>query len=324
MPNESTTDRPRALLTNAIHPELMPELSASCDVVLAPDARPDTLRQLITDIDGLIVRSQLPPDLFDHAPRLKAIVRHGVGLDMIPVPAATAHGIPVANLPGSNTTAVVEYCVAAMLHLRRRLARIDTQLRQDGWAVARPIADQGLELAGSRLGIVGVGAVGSRLAAVAAGLGMQVYGLTRRPETLPGGVTAADKATLFAESDVVVLSCPLTDQTRGLVDAATLASMKPTAVLINAARGPVVDAQALVAALRAGTLAGAALDVHDQQPLTGDEAVFDCPNLLLTPHVAAITATSMHAMSRGAVDTLLALLRGERPSNVVNSEVFQR
>ena len=100
--------------------------------------------------------------------------------------------------------------------------------------------------------------------------------------------------------------------------------MKPTAVLINAARGPVVDAQALVAALRAGTLAGAALDVHDKQPLTGDEAVFDCPNLLLTPHVAAITATSMHAMSRGAVDTLLALLRGERPSNVVNSEVFQR
>ena len=157
MTNESTTARPRVLLTNAIHPELMPELSASCDVVLAPDARPETLRQLITDIDGLIVRSQLPPDLFDHAPRLKAIVRHGVGLDMIPVPAATAHGIPVANLPGSNTTAVVEYCVAAMLHLRRRLARIDTQLRQDGWAVARPIADQGLELAGSRLGIVGVG-----------------------------------------------------------------------------------------------------------------------------------------------------------------------
>ena len=193
-----------------------------------------------------------------------------------------------------------------------------------GTTVARPIADQGLELAGSRLGIVGVGAVGSRLAAVAAGLGMQVFGLTRRPETLPGGVTAADKKTLFAESDVVVLSCPLTDQTRGLVDAATLASMKPTAVLINAARGPVVDAQALVAALRAGTLAGAALDVHDKQPLTGDEAVFDCPNLLLTPHVAAITATSMHAMSRGAVDTLLALLRGERPSNVVNSEVFQR
>ncbi|MCZ4316985.1 hydroxyacid dehydrogenase [Comamonadaceae bacterium G21597-S1] len=323
MHNESTTARPRVLLTNAIHPDLMPELSASCEVILAPDARPDTLTQLITDIDGLIVRSQLPPDLFDHAPRLKAVVRHGVGLDMIPVPAATAHGIAVANLPGSNTTAVVEYCVAAMLHLRRRLARIDSQLRRDGWAVARPIADQGLELAGSRLGIVGVGAVGSRLAAVAAGLGMQVYGLTRRPETLPGGVTAADKKTLFAESDVVVLSCPLNDQTRGLVDAATLASMKPSAVLINAARGPVVDAQALVAALRAGTLAGAALDVHDKQPLTGEETVFDCPNLLLTPHVAAITATSMHAMSRGAVDTLLALLRGQRPSNVVNPEVFR-
>ncbi len=323
MINETTATRPRVLLTNAIHPDLMPELQASCDVILAPDTRPDTLKKMIGDIDGLIVRSQLPPDLFDHAPRLKGIVRHGVGLDMIPVAAATARQIPVANLPGSNTTAVVEYCVAAMLHLRRGLALIDTRLREAGWAVARPLADHTLELAGSRLGIVGVGAVGSRLAAVGAGLGMQVTGLTRRPERLPAGVVAAGKQTLFAKSDVVVLSCPLNEQTRGLVDAATIASMKPSALLINAARGPVIDTFALVTALRAGKLGGAALDVHDQQPLTGNEATFDCPNLLLTPHVAAITATSMRAMSRGAVDTLLALLKGGQPSNVVNPEVFR-
>jgi D-3-phosphoglycerate dehydrogenase len=322
MTNETTTARPRVLLTNAIHPDLMNELAAQCDVVLAPDARPETLKSLIGDMDGLVVRSQLPPDLFEHAPRLRAVVRHGVGLDMIPVAAATTRKIPVANLPGTNTTAVVEYCVAAMMHLRRGLALIDTRLREAGWADARPMADHSLELAGSRLGIVGVGAVGSRLAAVAAGLGMQVLGLTRRPENLPAGVTAADKETLFAQCDVVVLSCPLNDQTRGLVDTATLALMKPSALLINAARGPVVDAKALVAALRAGKLGGSALDVHDHQPLNGDEAIFDCPNLLLTPHVAAITATSMQAMSRGAVDTLLALLRGERPSNVVNPDVF--
>jgi D-3-phosphoglycerate dehydrogenase len=322
MTNDTTTARPRVLLTNAIHPDLMAELETHCVVVLAPDTRPDTLKKLIEDMEGLVVRSQLPPDLFDHAPRLRAVVRHGVGLDMIPVAAATARHIPVANLPGTNTAAVVEYCVAAMMHLRRSLATIDTCLRESGWAVARPLADLSAELAGSQLGIVGVGAVGSRLAAVAAGLGMQVRGLTRRPDNLPAGVTAADKQTLFAQSDVVVLSCPLNDQTRGLVDTATLALMKPSALLINVARGPVIDAQALIAALCAGNLGGAALDVHDHQPLNGDEAVFECPNLLLTPHIAAITATSMHAMSRGAVNTLLALLRGERPSNVVNSGVF--
>jgi D-3-phosphoglycerate dehydrogenase / 2-oxoglutarate reductase len=122
---------------------------------------------------------------------------------------------------------------------------------------------------------------------------------------------------------VVVLSCPLTEQTRGLVDAATVLAMKPDAILINISRGPVVDTAAVVAALRAGRLGGAAMDVHDRQPLTGAEPVFDTPNLLLTPHVAGITATSMRNMSEGAVATLLALLRGERPANVVNPQVFR-
>ncbi|NUO71098.1 MAG: hydroxyacid dehydrogenase, partial [Frateuria sp.] len=150
-----------------------------------------------------------------------------------------------------------------------------------------------------------------------------VLGLARRPESLPPGVQAADKQKLFSESDVVVLCCPLTEQTRGLVDAATLATMKADAILVNVSRGPVIDTQALLAALRAGRLGGAALDVHDKQPLTGSEAVFDAPNLLLTPHVAGITDTSMRAMSEGAIATVLALLRGERPSNVVNPQVFR-
>ncbi|HEY1225824.1 MAG TPA: NAD(P)-dependent oxidoreductase, partial [Ramlibacter sp.] len=151
----------------------------------------------------------------------------------------------------------------------------------------------------------------------------RVLGLTRRPEGLPPGVQAADKQKLFSESDVVVLCCPLTEQTRGLVDAATLATMKADAILVNVSRGPVIDTQPLLAALRAGRLGGAALDVHDKQPLTGSEAVFDAPNLLLTPHVAGITDTSMRAMSEGAIATVLALLRGERPSNVVNPQVFR-
>jgi D-3-phosphoglycerate dehydrogenase len=270
-----------------------------------------------------VVRTQLPPDVFEHAPRLRAVVRHGVGLDMIPVEAATAKGIPVANLPGSNTQTVVEYCLAAMLHLRRGVATMDARLRSAGWAAARPFADGTSELGGSTLGIVGVGAIGGRLAAICSALGMHVLGLTRRPGTLPAGVEAVDKQQLFARSDVVVLCCPLTEQTRGLVDAATVATMKPTAILVNVARGPVIATDAVLRALREGRLGGAALDVHDRQPLAGTEPVFDAPNLLLTPHVAGISDTSMRAMSEGTIATLLALLRGERPANVVNPQVFR-
>lgn len=317
------TTKPRVLLTNPIHPQLQPVLEQHCEVVVAPDTRPETLARLITDAEALIVRAQLPSTLFEHATCLRAVVRHGVGLDMIPVDAATARGIPVANLPGSNTQAVVEYCLAAMLQLRRGLGTIDGRLRRDGWGAARPLADKGIELSGSTCGIVGVGAIGGRLAQIAGALGMRVLGLTRRPGSLPAGVAAADKRRLFSESDVVVLCCPLDDQTRGLVDAATLEMMKPGALLINVSRGPVIHTDAVVAALRAGQLGGAALDVHDVQPLTGAEPVFDVPNLLLTPHVAGITDTSMRAMSEGAIATALALLKGERPSNVVNPQVFQ-
>ena len=317
------SSKPRVLLTNAIHPQLMPLLEQYCEVILAPDASSATIAKLAVDVQGLIVRAQLAPDVFDHAPHLRAVVRHGVGLDMIPVAAATALGIPVANLPGSNTTAVVEYCVAAMLHFRRGLGALDSRLRQGGWAAARPLADVGVELGQSVCGIVGVGAVGAQLAGVAQGLGMRVIGLTRRPEALPEHVQAVNKQDLFEQADVVVLCCPLNEQTRGLVDAATVGLMKPGAILINVSRGPVIDTAAVLAALRQGHLGGAALDVHDRQPLTGQEALFDCPGLLLTPHVAGITATSLLGMSEGAVHTLLAMLRGERPTNIVNPEVFK-
>ena len=315
--------KPRVLLTDQIHPLLRPLLAEHCDVIVAPDAGAATLARLIADVDGLIVRNKLAPDLFDHAPKLRAVVRHGVGLDLIPVEAATARRIPVGNLPGSNTTAVVEYCIAAMLQLRRGLATLDGTLRSAGWVAARPLADHGSELRGSVLGIVGVGAIGARVADVGAALGMRVLGHTRRPAALPPNVAPATHAELFAQADVVVLACPLNEQTRGLVDAATLATMKPDAVLINVSRGPVVDSAALIAALHAGRLGGAALDVHDRQPLASDDPVFGAPNLLLTPHIAGITATSLLGMSRGAVETMLALLRGERPPNVVNPEVYR-
>jgi D-3-phosphoglycerate dehydrogenase len=298
-------------------------LAAECDIILAPDTQASTYKRLIRDVHGVIVRNQLPPDIFEDAPLTQAVVRHGVGLDMIPVQAATEKKIAVANLPGCNSQAVAEYCLAGMFALRRNLAGMDASLRKEGWAKARPAADHYLELGASTLGIVGVGSIGTLIARMAQGLGMKVLGLTRRPETLPTGVIAADKEMLFAQSDAVVLACPLTEQTRNLVDQVTIAKMKKRAILINVSRGPVVDTDALVIALREGRLGGVMLDVFNQQPLTGAEQVFDCPNLMLTPHCAGITESSSFVTSEGAVMTMLALLKNERPSNVVNPEVFK-
>lgn len=312
----------KVLLTNPIHPECHEALTNECDVVVAPDVKPETLKRLIPDCDGLIVRCQLPQDIFDDAPQLKAVVRHGVGLDFIPVDVATKKKIPVANLPASNTNAVVEYCLAAIFHFRRRLGLIDLRLRSEGWGKARPLADSSTEVASTTLGIVGFGAIGSKLAQATKGLQMKTVALTRRPEILPNDVHAVTKAELFSQSDLIVICCPLNEETRGLVDQEAISMMKPNAVLINIARGPVVDTQAIINALKTGKIAGAAMDVHDQQPLSGEEAVFDCPNLLLTPHIASITASSMHGMSEGSVKTILAILNGNRPKNIVNPEVF--
>lgn len=312
--------RPVVVLTSAIHPDEHARLAEHATVRVPPDARADTLKAAMADAHALVVRNPLPADIFEHAPRLKGVVRHGVGLDMIPMDAARRHRIPVANIPGANTASVVEYCLAAMLHLRRRLPAVDAMLRAQGWAPARAYGEGGSELAGATLGIVGVGAIGSRLAAIAQAMDMRVIGLTRRPQTLPAGVQAVDKAALMQESDFIVLACPLNEQTRGLIDAQALAAARPGAVLINVARGPVVDGAALLAALREGRLGGAALDVHDVQPLPADAEVFQHPGLLLTPHLAGTTTASMLRMSRGAVDEVLRILRGEAPVNWVNRD----
>jgi D-3-phosphoglycerate dehydrogenase len=312
----------KVLLTNSIHPFYHEELQKECDVIVAPDTKPETLKNLVSDCDGLIVRCQLPEDIFENAPHLKAVVRHGVGLDFIPVEAATKKGIPVANLPGSNTNAVVEYCMAAIFYFRRRLDFIDSKLRNGGWLKARPIADESTEIAATTLGIIGMGAIGSKLAQTATALQMNVIALTRRPETLPTTVKAVSKEELFSQADVIALCCPLNDQTRGLVDRASIALMKPTAILLNISRGPVIETQAVLDALAAGKIAGAAMDVHDLHPLSGDEAVFKCPNLLLTPHIASITASSMRGMSKGSVETILFILHEKNVNNVVNPEVF--
>ncbi|GAC1331840.1 MAG: hypothetical protein NVSMB26_10650 [Beijerinckiaceae bacterium] len=311
------SEKPTILLTNAIHADAVEMLAPQARLVTAPDTAAATLRNLVRDADGIIVRAKLPDDIIDHAPKLRGIVRHGVGLDFIPVDAATARGIAVANLPGSNTTAVAEYVFAALLSLRRPLHAMNAQLRREGWGKSRALADGLSELGGTTLGILGVGTIGRRIAEMARhGFGMRVIGHSRKGTTLGGLTEAVDLDTLFAQSDAVVIACPLTDATRGIVSARVISLMRPHSLLINVARGPIVETSALIQALRAGAIGGAALDVHDIQPLPPDSPLFDCPNLLLTPHVAGITATSGRAMSLGAAEEMLRILRGERPLNL--------
>ncbi len=323
MTNQILTGLPLVLATNPIHADAQAMLRPHARVVTAPDIGFDTLRALAQEATGMIVRAQLPDDILDHAPHLRGIVRHGVGLDFVPISAATARGVMVANLPGSNTQAVAEYVFAAMLHLRRRVGFLDAALRELGWLGAKTMASGLPEIGGTTLGILGLGEVGRRVAAIARhGFGMRVLGHSRSGRTLDGLVEPVGREALFSQSDALVVACPLTDATRGLVDAALIGLMKPTALLLNVARGPVVQTDAVVAALTAGAIAGAALDVFDEQPLPANHPLHGCPNLLLTPHVAGTSATSLRTMGVGAAEEMLRILRGERPLNLVNPEVL--
>lgn len=319
----SRPDLPLIVLTNPIHREAVALLGQEARVITAENTRPDTLRHLAAEAVGLIVRAQLPDDILDHAPRLRGIVRHGVGLDFVPLEAATARGIPVANLPGSNTQAVAEYVFAALFHLRRRLGALDRTMRETGWLPAKSLASDLGEIAGTTIGILGTGEIGRRVAAIARhGFGMRVLGHSRSARSHDGLFEPVDRETLFSGSDAVIVACPLTPETRGLVDEDLIGRMRPNAVLINVARGPIVREDALAAALSAGTFAGAALDVFEVQPLPEEHPYFACPNLLLTPHVAGTSANSLRVMGLGAAEEMLRILRGEPPRNLVNPDAL--
>lgn len=313
--------RARVLLTGPVDAQTWQDLAALAQVVLAPDAGADTLRRCIADADVLVVRSALPADLLDFAPRLRGIVRHGVGVDMIPLEAANRRGIAVANVPGSNRHAVAEHVMGAIGVLRRHSLRMDTVLRSRGWDASRAFAEGAAELHGHTLGIVGLGAIGSRVAEIAHhGYGMAVLGHQRRLADLPAFVEGTALDSLLARSDAVVLALPLTAQTRGLIDARRIALMRPQAILVNVSRGALVDEAALVDALRTHRIAGAALDVFETQPLPQGHALCGLDNVLLTPHAAGLTVDSMRRMGAGTVLEVGRLLNGMLPVNCVNRD----
>ena len=316
--------RPKVLLTDPIDISGEAILRPVADIVLAPNNKPETLYGLIGDADALIVRVLLPGDLLDRGPRLIGVVRHGVGVDLIPVERATALGIPVANVPGVNSEAVAEYCIVNMLLLARKIHQRNEWLRARDWPSARAGAETTSEIAGKTIGIVGVGAIGSRLAHICHhGFGMRVLGHQRRLDALPDFVAGVSLAALLAEADFVALCCPLTNETRHLIDARALALMKPTAFLVNPSRGAVIDEAALIDALRDKRIAGAALDVYEKQPLARDHPFLSFDNLVLTPHLAGLTREASTLTSQCAAREAVRLLKGEKPESFVNPEVWE-
>ncbi|MEK6229278.1 MAG: D-glycerate dehydrogenase [Actinomycetota bacterium] len=253
-------------------------------------------------------------DLIAACPDLRAIANYAVGTDNVDLDAATRRGIPVGNTPDVLTETTADLALALMLGLMRRLREGEDEVRAGEWVTWEPARLLGRDLHGATVLVVGAGRIGGAVARRLEGFGCRVLTAGRGDSLDP----------LLGEADLVTLHCPLNRDTRGLIGDAELAAMKPTAYLVNTARGPIVDSEALVAALREGEIAGAALDVTDPEPLPADHPLTRAPGLLVVPHIASATHATREAMADIAVDNLLAALAGERMPHCANPEVYER
>ncbi|WP_027037787.1 hydroxyacid dehydrogenase [Mesorhizobium ciceri] len=312
----------RILTTHPLHPRASAMLSGAGELVVASAIDPATLAAEAKDADIVIVRAPLPPQLFDGAKLLRAAIRHGAGLDMIPMEAAAAAGVLVANVPAVNARSVAEHVMFAALALLRNFRAVDRDLRTKGWLAGREHANSNIELAGKTIGIVGLGAVGQAVGHIAAhGFDLKVVATTRSMQPAPDKVGFLSIDALVEQSDIIVLCCPLTPETRGLINRERIARMKPHALLINVSRGPVIDDDALIEALQKRRIGGAALDVFATQPLPSNHPYFGFDNVIITPHMAGITEESMMRMGVGAAGEALLVLAGKLPVNLRNPEV---
>jgi D-3-phosphoglycerate dehydrogenase / 2-oxoglutarate reductase len=297
-------------------------LRERAEVVIHTDAAPAMAATLERLAGAQIVvgnreRTRFDAKFFGALPDLALLAQTGDGVQHIDLAAATANGVLVSVTPGGSTAAMVELTIGMMIAVLRRFAEQDRAIRAGQWPLWI-----GQELDGKTLGVVGLGRLGSRVANVARSFGMRVLaaGPTLTLERAQAaGLEFRDLETLMAESDVVSIHVRLSDRTRGLITASHLAKMKPTAVLINTARGPVVDEGALIGALRSRRIAGAALDVYDREPLPANHPLLSCETALLTGHCGWVTDNTYERFISGIVENIEVFLDGQ-PRHVMNPE----
>ncbi len=297
-------------------------LRETCTVqVLRSYPSETALVEACRDADAILARlGVVTAAVIEAAPRLRIIARHGAGSDGVDIPVATRHGVVVTTTGPANAGAVAEYTFALLLALLRHIPLAATSMRAGLWS-REPLVGEALE--GKTLGIVGFGAVGSRVARIASAFGMRVVAAAGRGgSTEPRPVPVLPLREMMAMADVVSLHARLMPATHGMIDASIIATMKPGALLVNTARGELIDEAALISALQSGHLSGAALDTYAVEPLAADSPLRRLPNVLLSPHVAGQTTAAVVAVGRAAAQAILDELAGKRPAFVVNPEAY--
>jgi lactate dehydrogenase-like 2-hydroxyacid dehydrogenase len=283
---------------------------------LPPDR--DTLRERAAGAEGLLcmLTDSVDAAVFEAAPRLRAVSTYAVGVDNIDLEAAAARGIQVGHTPDVLTETSADLALALMLAAMRRIAEGDRAVRAGDWVTWEPAWLLGHDLHRATVGIVGLGRIGRAVKRRVEGFGATVIH--------SGRTDGVPLERLLEESDVVTLHCPLTDRTRGMIDAAALRRMRSDAYLVNTARGPIVDNDALATALEEGWIAGAALDVTDPEPLPAGHRLLGAPNLVVAPHLGSASHATREEMADIAVDNLLAGLRGDRMPHCANPDAYER
>jgi len=312
--------KPIVLIYEPIHANAVAVLGERAEILWARSLDEESLLEQVPPVDGIIVRNwKVTRRVMEAAPRLKVIGRHGIGVDQIDMEAARELGIVVVNTPGAATESVAEHSVGMMIALAQHIVQADRALRAGDWEARYDLT--GRELQHKILGIVGCGRIGTRVATLchtALEMPILYHDIVNVPQAEAQlGARRVPLDELLETADVVSLHVPLVAETRGLIGGEALRRMKCDALLINTARGPVVDQAALVEALRGGWIAGAGLDVFDSEPLPPDSPLLRLPNVVVTPHMAAFTKEGLLRMAMSVVDDVLAVLEGGVPKHPV-------
>jgi glyoxylate reductase len=322
---------PLVLMAHPLPTEWIASLEGRVQLLVGPPDPPGFAPELLAQInqaEGILAMliDKIDEALLAGAPRLRVVSNYAVGFDNIDVLACTRRKIPVGNTPGVLTDATADLAMALLLSAARGIVKAAQDAHNGLWRSWTPTGWLGADLRGATLGIIGMGKIGKAVAQRAKGFGMNVvYYKPKREPAMESdtGIQYLALDELLQKSDFVSLHCPLNPQTRGLINEAALRTMKRTAIIINTARGPVIDTDALVRALQEGWIAGAGIDVTDPEPLPKDHPLYNLPNCIVSPHIGSATHGTRRRMAEMACENLLAGLEGRKLPNCVNKEICE-